>query len=188
MPKPPSLPKPRQQHKPPRQLHLAQCQLLPRPHSRAKAFCRSQAQLLARSAQPKKTAIQPRHPQQKTSNLPLLPLPRLLLPLPQAPHHHLRRSLRLVHYPRRISLPPVSLGVALLASAMSSPHRALLHHHGRCGSLRVSLQNNTETDILHNTGLFILRRAASASPAAKSEKRSEPYQILEVKLSSITRL
>ena len=130
MPKPPSLPKPRQQHKPPRQLHLAQCQLLPQPHSRAKAFCHSQAQLLAPSAQPKRTAAQPRHPQQKTSNLPLLPLPRLLLPLPQAPHHHLRQARR----PRRISLPPVSLGVAPLASAMSSPRHALLHHHGRCDS------------------------------------------------------
>ena len=184
MPKPPLLPKPRQQHKPPRQLHLAQCQLLPRPHSRAKDFCHSQAQLLALSVQPKRTTAQPRHPQQKTSNLPLLPLPRLLLPLPQAPHHHLRQ----VRRPRRTSLPPASPGADPLASAMSSPRRALLHHHGRCGSLRVSLQNNTETDILHNTGLFILRRAASASPAAKSEKRSEPYQILEVKLSSITRL
>ena len=128
--KPPSLPKPRQQHKPPRQLRLAQCQLLPRPHSRAKDFCHSQAQLLAPSAQPKRAAIQLRHPQQKTSNLPLLPLPMLFLPLPQAPHHHLRQARR----PRRISLPPVSLGVAPLVSAMSSLHRALLRHHGQCGS------------------------------------------------------
>lgn len=143
MPKPRSLPKPRQQHKPPRQLHLAQCQLLPQPHSRAKAFCHSQAQLLAPSTQPKRAAIQPRHPQQKTSNLPLLPLPRLLLPLFQAPHHHLRHN----HHPRRTSLPPVSLGVAPLASAISSPRHALLRHHGQCGSLRVSLQNNTEADM-----------------------------------------
>ena len=128
--KPPSLPKPRQQHKPPRQLRLAQCQLLPRPHSRAKAFCHSQAQLLAPSAQPKRAAIQLRHPQQKTRNLPLLPLLRLLLPLPQAPHRHLRQ----VRHPRRTSLPPASPGASPLASAMSSLHRALLRHHGQCGS------------------------------------------------------
>ena len=153
MPKPPSLPKPRQQHKPPRQLRLAQCQLLLRPHSKAKAFCRSQAQLLAPSAQPKRTAAQPRHSQQKTCNLPLLPLPRLLLPLHQAPHHHLRRN----HHPQLTSLPPASLGVAPLASATSSPHHALLHHHGQYGSSYTSLQNNTETDIFRNTGLFYIK-------------------------------
>ena len=128
--KPPSLPKPRQQHKPPRQLRLAQYQLLPQPHSRAKAFCHSHAQLLALSAQPKRAAIQLRHPQQKTSNLPLLPLPRLFLPLPQAPHYHLRHN----HHPRRTSLPPASPGAAPLASATSSLRRALLHHHGQCDS------------------------------------------------------
>lgn len=134
MPKPRSLPKPRQQHKPPRQLRLAQYRLLPRPHSRAKAFCRSQAQLLTPSTQPKRTAAQPRHPQQETCNLPLLPLPKLLLPPHQAPHHHLRRSLRQTHRPRRTSLPPASPGVAPPASAMFSPRRALLRHHGQCGS------------------------------------------------------
>ena len=168
MPKPPSLPKLKRQHKPPRQLHLAQCRLLPQPHSRAKAFCHSHAQLLAPSAQPKRTAAQPRHPQQKTSNLPQLPLPRLLLPLPQAPHHHLRQ----VRRPRRISLPPASPGAAPLASAMSSPRRALLHHHGRCGSLRVSLQNNTETDILHNTDLFCINVVVLLL-RQRSEQRSE---------------
>ena len=128
--KPPSLPKPRQQHKPPKQLRPAQCRLLPQPHSRAKAFCHSQAQLLAPSAHPKRTAAQPRHPQQKTRNLPLLPLLRLLLPLPQAPHRHLRQ----VRHPRRTSLPPASPGATPLASAMSSLRRALLRHHGQCGS------------------------------------------------------
>ena len=172
MPKPRSLPKPRQQHKPPRQLRLAQCRLLPRPHSRAKDFCHSQAQLLAPSAQPKRAAIQLRHPQQKTSNLPLLPLPMLFLPLPQAPHHHLRQARR----PRRISLPPVSLGVAPLVSAMSSLHRALLRHHGQCGSSYLA-DNKLQRPIYPRyRPLLILQRAASASPAAKSEKRSEPQR------------
>ena len=134
MPKPPSLPKLKRQHKPPRQLRLAQCQLLPRPHSRAKAFCHSPAQLLVPSAQHKKIATQPPHPSQKIPSLPLLPSLILLQPLHPAPHPPPQHNLRQVRCPRRTSLPPASLGAAPLVSAMSSPRRALLHHHGRCGS------------------------------------------------------
>ena len=169
MPKPPSPPKPRQQHKPPRQLRLAQCQLLPRPHSRAKAFCHSPAQLLAPSAQPKRTAAQPRHPQQKTCNLPLLPLPRLFLPLPQAPHYHLRHN----HHPRRTSLPPASPGAAPLASAMSSPRRALLHHHGQCGKSHAYLEIIIEADIFHNTGLFYSKTYHQCQCPSCSKKQEE---------------